>query len=117
MPLTVRRLVYVLLSILGFAMMMPWMIQMRRIQAQIGSDHLAVESALDPSAAASLSQATYLFLAGLLIAASFLYAALTAGRAKAWRPEEDGAPRCRRCGSEVRFGLPRCPSCDQDLTW
>ncbi len=116
MPLAVRRLVYSLLALLGFAMMMPLMVSMRRLQAELWVDPGAVESALDPSAAWAQGP-LLMFLIGLALAGGFLYAALSAGYARAWRPKENGEPRCSRCGREVRFGLGRCPTCDQQLAW
>ncbi len=113
MSLAVRRLVYSLLSLLGFTLMVPLFINTRRLQAQWLE---APEMAFDPSGA-DLGVPVLLFLIGLVLASSFLYAALSAGYARAWRPDEDGAPRCRRCGGAVSFGVARCPTCDQQLAW
>jgi hypothetical protein len=120
MPIAARRFVYSLFAFLGFAMMVPFLVAMRRFQSVLmasGGDPTDFEALLDP-AVASFGQGTLLlFLIGLLAASSFLYLALTTGNARAWRPREDGVPSCVRCGSDVRFGLPRCPTCDQQLAW
>lgn len=117
MPLTVRRVLYSLLAALGFIMMVPLMANMRRFQAELGMDPMAVESALGVAAPDWVVRFSGLFLLGLLLAAGFLYAALSAGVPRAWRPQENGAPRCRRCHAEIRFGIGRCPVCDQQLVW
>jgi len=120
MPIAARRFVYSLFAFLGFAMMVPFLVGMRRFQSAIMSttgDPADLASLLEPATAAFSEGATLLFLVGLLAAGSFLYLALTTGHARAWRPREDGTPQCVRCGSEVRFGSPRCPTCDQQLVW
>ncbi|UCC47703.1 MAG: hypothetical protein JSV41_09445 [Gemmatimonadota bacterium] len=117
MPLTVRRVLYSLLAALGFIMMVPFMVNMRRLQAVLGTDPVAVQSALDAAAADWALRLTGALLLGLLLATGFLYAALSAGIPRAWRPHENGVPRCRRCNSEIRFGIGRCPVCDQQFSW
>ncbi len=120
MPIAARRFVYSLFAFLGFALMVPFLIGMRRFQSVImeaSVDPADVEALLEPAAASFGGGATLLFLIGLLAATSFLYLALSTGYARAWRPREDGTPQCVRCGSEVRFGSPRCPTCDQQLVW
>ncbi len=113
MSLAVRRLVYSLLALLGFTLMVPLFINTRRLQTQWLE---APETVLDSSAAA-LGAPTLLFLVGLILASCFLYAALSAGYPRAWKPDEEGAPRCRRCGGALNFGVARCPTCDQQLAW
>lgn len=113
MSLAVRRLLYSLFALLGFLLMVPLFINTRRFQTQWLE---APETALDPSGAA-LGVPALMFLVGLVLACSFLYAALSAGYPRAWRPDEEGAPRCRRCGGGLGFGVARCPNCDQQLAW
>ncbi len=113
MSLAVRRLVYSVLAVLGFTLMVPLFINTRRLQTQWLE---APETALDASAN-FLGVPALMFLIGLVLASVFLYAALSAGYPRAWRPDEEGAPRCRRCGGAVSFGVARCPSCDQQLAW
>lgn len=120
MPIAAKRFVYSLFATLGFAMMVPFLIDMRRFQSVIMTatgGPTDVGAFLDPAAASFAEGTTVLFLIGLLAASSFLYLALTTGYARAWRPKENGTPVCVRCGSEVRFGSPRCPTCDQQLVW
>jgi len=117
MSLTVHRVLYSLLAALGFLMMVPLMANMRRFQAELAMNPMAVESALGVGAPHWVVRFTGLFLLGLLLAAGFLYAALSAGVPRAWRPQEDGVSRCRRCDAEIRFGIGRCPICDQQLVW
>ncbi len=113
MSLAVRRLLYSLLSLLGFSLMVPLFINTRRLQTEWLE---APEMALDPSAD-FLGVRALMFLIGLVLASVFLYAALSAGYPRAWRPDEEGAPRCRRCGGALNFGVARCPTCDQQLAW
>jgi hypothetical protein len=117
MPVFVRRVLYGLLALLGFAMMVPFTVNMRRLQAQLAADPTAFGMNMSPADAEWISRLTGLFVLGALLAAGFLYAALSTGYAKAWRPAENGTPRCRRCDSDIGFGLSRCPTCDQQLTW
>ena len=120
MPIAARRFVYSLFAFLGFAMMVPFLIGMRRFQSAIMNasvDPADVEALLGPATASFGEGTTLLFLIGLLVASSFLYLALSTGYARAWRPRENGTPQCVRCGDDVRFGLPRCPTCDQQLVW
>jgi hypothetical protein len=122
MTVAVRRFVYSLLTALGFIMMVPWMISMRRLQAAIGSDPVALEQALEPGGALyqtvpGMQGDTWLFLLGLTLAACFLYAALSVGTSRAWRPRQDKPPCCSRCESEVAFGAVFCPTCEQRLVW
>ncbi|MGD8698280.1 MAG: hypothetical protein PVJ43_03250 [Gemmatimonadales bacterium] len=117
MPLGARRFIYALLAGLGFLMMVPPVVNMQRLQAELMADPFAVETALDPAGAAQLQSLMLLFLVGAAIATGFLYAALSAGYARAWRPRENGPPRCRRCDAELALGVRRCPTCDQQLAW
>jgi len=120
MPIAARRFIYSLFAFLGFAMMVPFLVGMRRFQSVImasAADPTDIEAILEPAAASFGEGTTLLFLVGLAAASSFLYLALTTGYARAWRPKENGTPTCVRCGSEVRFGSPRCPTCDQQLVW
>ncbi len=117
MPVAARRFIYGLLAALGFIMMVPPLVNLRRIQAELLADPFAVETALDPASAAQVQSLMLLFLVGVAVATGFLYAALCAGYAKSWRPRENGIPRCSRCAAELRFGVGRCPTCDQQLAW
>ena len=117
MPTGARRIIYGLLVALGFVMMVPLLVQMRRIQAELLADPLAVGSALDPALAARIEPLLLLFLVGMTVATGFLYAALSVGYARAWRPRENGASRCPRCDAELASGTSRCPACDQQLVW
>ena len=120
MPIAARRFVYSLFAFLGFAMMVPFLVDMRRLQSVIMTstgDPTDVTALLEPAAASFAAGTTFLFLIGLLAASGFLYLALTTGYARAWRPRENGTPLCVRCGSGVRFRAPRCPTCDQQLVW
>ncbi len=58
-----------------------------------------------------------LALLGLTLAVSGLYLALSTGHPRVWRPDEGERIRCRRCGSEVGFGVRACPTCDQRFVW
>jgi hypothetical protein len=113
MPLTVRRLVYALLTILGFALMVPLLLNIERLDPQLMVDPLAVPGDVLPW----MRTVVLLFLAGLCLAAGFLYLALSTGQPRGWRPIENGQPRCARCGAEVAFGVARCPHCEQQLLW
>ncbi|UCC73662.1 MAG: hypothetical protein JSV86_03610 [Gemmatimonadota bacterium] len=117
MPVSVRRFIYGLLTALGFVMMVPLMLASRRLEAEIMGSRFDLETGFDLSSAPGLEQQTLLFFAGLALAAGFLYAALTTGTRKGWRPQEDGAPRCSRCGAEIPFAVTHCPACDQRLSW
>jgi hypothetical protein len=117
MPLAARRFVYSLLTVLGFVMMIPLTVSMRQVQSTFAAvDPTDLEAWLDPALMPVTSESALLFLAGLIVASSFLYLALSTGYAKAWRRRENGASRCGRCGGDARFGLRRCPACDQQLT-
>lgn len=118
MPLAVRRFIYSLLAALGFIMMVPLVVTLRRLQAELFADPLAIETAIDPANAGRIQSVMLIFLFGITVATGFLYAALTTGTARAWRPRENGSVRCTRCGGELRFGVGRrCPACDQQLAW
>jgi hypothetical protein len=118
MPVAARRFVYSLLAALGFAIMVPFLVAMRRFQsALLQVDPMDMESVLDPLGASFSEGPVLLFLIGLIVASGFLYLALSTGHPRAWRPRENGSPRCMRCGAELRFGLPRCPTCEQQLAW
>ncbi len=117
MPVPVRRAVYGLLSALGFVMMIPFILTQRSLEAQLGGNPFDVGAGLDLSSTPGLEQQLLLFFLGLILAACFLYAALSAGYPRAWRPQENGTPRCSRCGAEIPFGVAHCPVCEQRLTW
>lgn len=117
MPLGARRFIYGLLAGLGFLMMVPPVVNMQRLQAELMADPFAVGTALDPASAGQMQLLMLLFLVGVSIATGFLYAALSTGNRKAWRPRKNGTPRCGRCDSEVESGVRRCPTCDQQLAW
>ncbi len=117
MPVAARRFIYGLLAALGFIMMVPLVVNMRRIQAEMLADPLAVDAVLDPASAAQFQSLMLLFLLGVTVATAFIYAGLSTGYAKSWRPRENGTPLCTRCGGELRFGVGRCPTCDQHLVW
>jgi len=117
MPVAARCFIYGLLAALGFIMMVPPLVNLRRIQAELLADPFAVETVLDPASAAQVQSLMLLFLVGVAVATGFLYAALSAGYARSWRPRENGTPRCGRCGAELGFGVGRCPTCDQQLAW
>jgi hypothetical protein len=117
MPLAVRRFVYSLFAALGFMMMVPFVVDFRRLQAELLADPLAIETALDPAGAGRLQSVMLLFMFGMIVATGFLYAALTTGTARAWRPRKNGSLSCTRCGAELTFGAGRCPACDQQLAW
>ncbi len=117
MSLTLRRTLCGLIAALGIALMMPLAVNMRRISAELEGDPTGVGWMLQPAQTEWLSQLTGLFLLGVLISASFLYLALTAGHGRGWRPKRNGTPRCERCGTPLQAGLAHCPGCDQRLTW
>ncbi len=117
MPVSVRRTIYGLLSALGFVLMIPFMLTSRSLEAQLGANPLDPAAGLDMSAMPGFEQQSLLFLLGLTLAAGFLYLALSVGNPKGWRPQENGTPRCSRCGAEIPFGVAHCPSCEQRLTW
>lgn len=118
MPLATRRLIYSLFAALGFIMMVPLSIAMRRFQAALASvDPTNVESILDPALTDFSQSSVLLFLLGLLLASGFLYLVVSTGYPKGWRPQENGSPRCSRCNGEVRFGVGLCPACEQRQTW
>jgi hypothetical protein len=105
-----------LLAALGFAFMVPQAVAVRRFQSTLLSDPTSFESVFDPTAG-GFGTAVALSLIGLIVASLFLYLALSTGHPKAWRPRENGGPSCRRCGARLRFGVGRCPTCDQQLVW
>jgi hypothetical protein len=117
MPVSVRRTIYGLLSALGFVMMIPLMLTSRSLEAQLGANPFDPAAGLDLGAMAGFERQSLLFLLGLILAACFLYAALSVGNPRGWRPQENGTPRCSRCGAEIPFGVGRCPACEQRLTW
>ncbi|MGD2153796.1 MAG: hypothetical protein PVG79_11065 [Gemmatimonadales bacterium] len=117
MSVSIRRTIYGLLSALGFAMMIPFLLTSRSFEAQLGSSPFDVEAGLDLSAMPGFERQSLLFLLGLTMAACFLYAALSVGSPRGWRPRENGTPRCSRCGAEIPFGVRQCPACEQRLTW
>lgn len=117
MPVSVKRTIYGLLSALGFVMMVPFMLTSRSLEAQLGSNPFDVEAGLDLSAASGFEAQSLLFLLGLCIAAGFLYAALSVGNRRGWRPLENGTPRCARCGADIPFAVAHCPTCEQRLRW
>jgi hypothetical protein len=120
MPIAARRFIYSLFAVLGLGMMVPFLVGMRRFQSVIMTstgDPTDLEALLEPASASFGEGAALLFLVGLIAASSFLYLAVTTGYARAWRPKENGTPRCVRCDSEMRFRSPRCPTCDQQLVW
>jgi uncharacterized BrkB/YihY/UPF0761 family membrane protein len=114
MPVAVRRALYGLLAVLGFVMMVPLSVNAPKVQSALeATDPLA----MDPDVSAWISGLGLLFLAGLCVAASFIYLVVSTGYPKAWRPVENGQVRCARCGAEVASGLRRCPNCDQQQVW
>lgn len=117
MSITLRRVLYGLLTALGFLMMLPLMVNIPRLQSEILADPLAGGLSVDPATAEWAVRLLLVYLLGLVVATGFLYLALTTGVARAWRPRENGEPRCRRCGVDLRFGVGRCPRCDQQLVW
>ena len=117
MPLGPRRFVYGLLAGLGVIMMVPLVVNVQRLQSELLADPFAVETALDPASAGQMQSLMLLFLVGVSLATGFLYAALSTGYARAWRPVRNGTPRCGRCGSDLDSRVRRCPTCDQQLTW
>ncbi|UCF21755.1 MAG: hypothetical protein JSU87_00090 [Gemmatimonadota bacterium] len=117
MSLNLRRTLCGLMAALGIALMMPLAVNVRRISAELESDPTAVGWMLDAAQTEWLSQATGLFLLGVLISAGFLYLALSTGYGKSWRPRRNGTSQCGRCGAPLQAGLAHCPGCDQRLTW
>jgi len=118
MPVATRRFIYGVLATLGFALMVPFLVSMRRFQsALLATDRTDIGTMLEPATASFAQGSTLLFLVGLVLSSGFLYLAFSTGHPRAWRPRENGTPRCARCSAEVRFGLPRCPACDQQLAW
>jgi hypothetical protein len=118
MPVATRRFIYSALATLGFALMVPFLVSMSRFQsALLATDPTDIGTMLEPATSSFGQGPTLLFLVGLVLASGFLYLAFSTGHPKAWRPQENGTSRCARCAAEVRFGLPRCPACDQQLAW
>jgi hypothetical protein len=117
MPIYARRIIYSLFAALGFLMIVPLMVSSRRLGAQIQRGGIDVQTGIDFSVIPGYEWQSLLAIVGLSLAAGFLYAALSTGHPRAWRPQENGAPRCNRCGAEVPFAVRRCPSCDQHLIW
>jgi hypothetical protein len=116
MPVSVRRFLYGLLTLLGVVMMVPLSINATRMQTALeGIDPMSM--ALDPELSAWIGGLWLLFVAGACIAAGFLYLAVSTGYPKGWRPIENGQPCCARCGAAVDMGLVRCTACDQRLAW
>ena len=97
--------------------MIPFMLTSRRLNAELAQNPFDLQTGVDLSAIPGIEQQFLLALVGLTLAASFLYAALSAGTPRGWRPQENGAPRCRRCGAEILFRVAHCPACEQRLTW
>ncbi len=117
MSVSVRRVLFSLLAAIGFAFMVPLAIQFRVLRAEMAQGPLDVMMLMELTQGARLLQASLLALVGLSLASGFLYAALSTGHERAWRPREDGRILCVRCGGELGKGVGRCPSCDQHLTW
>ena len=116
MPIRFRRALYGLLAGLGLVLMLPLLVHGRRLQAgMLDADPMA--AAADPAVVEGLVRFGGLFLVGICVATGFLYAALSAGYARAWRPRGDGSVRCGRCGADVSRGAPRCDTCGQHLVW
>lgn len=117
MPVSVRRIIYGLLSVLGLAMMVPMLLTSRSLETELGGNPFDPAAGLDWSATPGLEGQMFLFLLGALLAAGFLYAALSVGYPRGWRPQENGAPRCSRCAAAIPFGVRHCPACEQRLIW
>ncbi len=115
-PTPVRRFVYGLLAALGFALMVPQVVAWRRLETAMLDRSAGLDWIFQTDTAALGTEAA-LFLLGLLMASAFLYLALSTGYPRAWKPRENGEPTCRRCGAKLRFGMARCPACDQQLVW
>jgi hypothetical protein len=98
-------------------MMIPFMLTSRRLDAELARSPFDLQTGFDLSAIPGIEQQFLLAFVGLSVAASFLYAAVSTGTPKGWRPRENGTPRCRRCGAEIPFGVAHCPTCEQRLTW
>ncbi len=116
MSVATRRILYGLLTALGFALIVPLAVKLRLWEAELPGPQaaLGLGSAIDPS---EWVRPFMLALIGVALASGFLYAALSVGYPRAWRPQEDGLNRCSRCCGEVGFGVGRCPTCDQHMTW
>jgi hypothetical protein len=117
MPVSVRRAIYGLLSTLGFVMTVPFLLTSRSLEAELGANPFDPAAGLELTNTQVFQQQSLLFLVGLTLAACFLYLALSVGIPKGWRPQENGTPRCSRCGAEIPFGVAHCPACEQRLTW
>ncbi|NIN71830.1 MAG: hypothetical protein GTO46_07850 [Gemmatimonadetes bacterium] len=117
MPVSVRRAIYGLLSTLGFLMAIPFLLASRSLEAQLGANPFDPAAGLELTNTQAFQQQSLLFLVGLTLAAGFLYAALSVGNPRGWRPQENGTPSCSRCGAEIPFGVAHCPACEQRLTW
>jgi hypothetical protein len=117
MPVSVRRTIYGLLAALGFVMMIPLSLTSRSLEAQLGTNPFGPAAGLDMGAMPGLEQQSLLFFLGLILAACFLYAAVSVGYPRGWRPQENGTPHCSRCGAEIPFAVAHCPACEQRLTW
>jgi hypothetical protein len=114
MSVEVRRVLYWFLAVVGFGIMLPAAVQMRTWRARMSQEPADFETMLQGAVGPIPS---LLALAGILMASGFLYAALSVGHPRVWHPDESDGIRCRRCGEELRFGIPRCPACDQHLVW
>lgn len=114
MSVNTRRAIYAALTVLGFGLMVPLALRARAWEAEVNAGRLELGTLIDASGAGYL---VLMAFAGILIASSFLYLALSTGYPKAWIPDEGERILCRRCGQELRFGLRRCPNCDQGLVW
>lgn len=111
-----RRTVYALLAGLGLIMMLPLLVQGRRLQAELAAAG-PLDAMVDPALAGQLLRLGALFVLGLAASSAFLYAALSVGYDRAWRPRRDGRTRCGRCDTEVSPGDSRCALCGQRLVW
>lgn len=111
-----RRAVYGLLTGLGLTMMLPLLVHGRRLQAELAAAG-PLDAIVDPALAGRLLRLGALFVLGLTASSAFLYAALSVGHDRAWRPRRNGRTACRRCDAEVSPGDERCAVCGQRLAW
>jgi len=116
MSVPLRRTLYGLLAGFGLALMLPLLVHGRRLQTEL-LETGPLTAAADPAVATQLARLGALFLVGLCLATGFLYAALSTGYTRAWRPHRNGSTRCGRCQRQVSEGARRCDSCGQHLVW
>ncbi len=112
MSVTAQRVLYGLLTALGFALTVPLAVTYRQLSS-LAIDPIALQ---ESGELGELYRVTLLALAGLALVTGFLYAALSVGYPRAWRPARGSVTLCARCSAEIGPSVDRCPVCDQQFS-